>query len=383
MKIGILTCHRAANFGTALQAIASVSALREAGADAEIVDYRPECFERTLRLRTLSEVNSLRSALSYAAELVFRRRTQARKIEGFKRFLGGMPTSEPIYDKTELERVCSRYDTVVSGSDQIWNPYITVGDMTYFLPFAHPRKAAFASSFGTSDFTDEMRLRIAGYLEDFDFISVREKTAVRYIGDMIADGHGIVPPQEILDPTLLYGIDWWQRLSEPAELPKGGYILAYYMLPTPLLEYTTEMLSRKTGLPVVNIKPSKMDIIKRNGTNAAAAGPAEFISYFAGASYIVTNSFHGTAFSLNFGKPFIVSPLPQKNTGDLNSRITDILELTGMTDRWITTEAEADALPLDVDFTKAAKRLEAARAEAWETIYKIVSADADKQDSAP
>lgn len=373
MKIGIFTCHRATNFGTALQAVASVSALRDAGADAEIVDYRPECFERTLRLMSLSDITSFKKALNFAAELVFRRRTQAKKIEGFHRFFDSLPASEPIYDKTELERACAVYDTVVSGSDQIWNLYITEGDMTYFLPFSHPRKVAFASSFGTVGFTDDVRYEIAGYLEDFDFISVREKTAAGYIDGMISDGYSIVPPREIIDPTLLYGIDWWRRLAEPADLPRGGYILAYYMLPTPLLEYTTEMLRQKTGLPVVNIKPSKMDIIKRNGTNAAAAGPAEFISYLAGASYVVTNSFHGTAFALNFEKPFVAAYLPQKNSGDLNSRITDLLELAGMSHRRITSEAEADALSLEVDFTKSAAWLEVARAEAWKTINKIVN----------
>lgn len=372
MKIGILTIHRAANFGTALQAAATVSVFRDLGIDAEFIDYRPECFERTFRLRSIREVRSVKTALTFAGELVFRRKNQKKKIAEFKEFIGKYPASEPIYDKAKLEEACRRYDMVIVGSDQVWNTAITMDDLSYFLDFSHPRKAAFSSSFGVAAVDADKRDRIEGLFEDFSAITVREKTAARFIEGMISDGYDIVTPEEILDPTLFYGIDWWRERAIPAGMPEGGYILGYFLFPSPLLIHATERLRRMTGLPVVNIKPSKMDIIKRNGINASAAGPGRFIDILAGASYVVTNSFHGTAFSLNFEKPFITVPIERRDGLDINSRMTDVLDFAGLRHRFATDTAAIDALPLEVDFSEARARLAEARERSWRQAENMI-----------
>ena len=171
MKVGILTYHRATNYGTALQAAASLHALIEAGADAEFIDYRPEYIERTARLMSLSDIHSLKNLLTFGAELVFRRRTLKQKIKEFGEFIEGLPASKPIYDKEGLAEAAKGYDMVVSGSDQIWNPIISEGDMSYFLPFEHKKKAAFSSSFGAESFSPGLTEEIAGYLEDFETLT--------------------------------------------------------------------------------------------------------------------------------------------------------------------------------------------------------------------
>jgi len=371
MKVGIITLHRATNYGTALQAVASLYALMETGVEAELIDYRPDHTERTMRLMSLSDIHSVKNMLTYCAELVFRRRTQKQKIKEFEEFLAKVPTSEPIYDTDTLAKAIRKYDIVVTGSDQIWNPVISEGDMSYFLPFEHKRKVSFSSSFGVTEFPAELTEKIAGYLEDFEAITVREATAARYIRRMIDDGHKIPEPKTILDPTLFFGKDWWLERAEEAKLPKDGYILVYYLLPSPLIDHATEKIRRETGLPVLNIRPSKLDIIKRSGSNIAASGPAKFINYLAGASYIVTNSFHGTAFSLNFEKPFVAVTLPEKRGLEINSRITDLLELTGMSHRRATTNEEIDRVPLEVDFTDARAKLAAAREDSWELLKTL------------
>lgn len=372
MKIGLLTFHRASNYGTALQAIASVEALRDVGADAEIVDYRPDYIEKTMHLKSLSDVRSFRDLVSYGAELLFRRRTLKNKIVEFASFIEKLPHSEAFSDKELLPEMCKKYDMIVSGSDQIWNPVISTGDMSYFLPFTHPRKAAFSSSFGTCDLSAELKEEIAGYLEDFGYLTVREMSAKRFIDELIADGHNITEPKNILDPTLLYGIDYWKRHEMEAPMPKEGYILVYSLLPTPLIIHATEKIRRETGLPVLNLRPSNMDIIKGHGANIAACGPAKFISYLANATYVVTNSFHGTAFSLNFEKPFITVTLPEKNGMDINSRLTDVLALTGMSHRRATTIEEIDKIPFEVDFTEARKKLASERERSWELLRELV-----------
>ena len=149
----------------------------------------------------------------------------------------------------------------------------------------------------------------------------------------------------VIDPTLLLGVsDWKKQMAPDVSLPENGYILTYYMIETPVLRALTQKLKKTTGLPVVNLKPSKRQILCREGQNMMWAGPREFLSCYAGAKYVVTNSFHGTAFAINFGVPMYVAPLPVSMGGEVNSRLVDILDWYELSDRWIETEAGAQLI---------------------------------------
>lgn len=357
MKVGILTFHRATNYGTALQAFATEKGIRKLGVEASIIDYRPEYIERTLKVRKIRNAKSIKEVASICINAVLYPGMAKRKAQSFKRFFELMNIGDKVCLTTEDAALdAQKYDVVLSGSDQLFNKNITADDMTYFLPFEHRRKVTFSSSFGERKLNDERAKEIAPCFSEFDYISVREKTAhdiLQHIREYNSQCKNAV---SVLDPTFLLSKDEWNQYSnKELKLPKNGYILTYYMIETPLLTAITKALREKTGLRVVNIKPSKKQVVLHQGKNLAFAGPSEFLACYKGASYVVTNSFHGTAFAINYGIPFFTSTLPVSMAGEVNSRLTDICELFSLSHRWIDSYDKLKKADLTKPFEKESK----------------------------
>ncbi len=350
MKVGILTFHRATNYGTALQAFATQKGIKKLGVDTEIIDYRPEYIERTLKTRKLKNAKSLKEVASIIVNALLYPGMAKRKAESFKRFFSLMAVSNKVcLTADEVAQTAQEYDAVLSGSDQLFNRNITGNDMTYFLPFEHRRKLSFASSFGERALSKERIGEIAPFFSGFDALSVREKTALDILKNIKAVNLDTKSATSVIDPTfLLTKDDWNEYAKDDLKLTKDGYILTYYMIETELLCKITNELQKRTGLKVVNIKPSKKQVLFHQGKNLAFAGPAEFLACYKNASYVVTNSFHGTAFAINYGIPFFTSTLPVSMAGEVNSRLSDICELFDISHRWIDTESKLRS----TDFTK-------------------------------
>lgn len=354
MKVGILTFHRVANFGTALQAFATQKGINKLNVECDIIDYRPEYLERTLRVRNLKNAKSPKELASICVNALLYPSMAKRKSENFKHFFEYMNLSEDIaYESEDVEKIASKYDVVLSGSDQLFNLKITLGDLTYFLPFFHKRKITFASSFGERKLSAERIGEIAPYFSQFDYLAFREETAQDILSEIKKVNPKSKSATNVLDPTFLLTKDEWNEYANTTlKLPNNGYILTYYMIETPLLRSITKALQAKTGLKVVNIKPSKKQVIMREGKNLAFAGPAEFLACYKNASYVVTNSFHGTAFAINYGIPFFTSTLPVSMAGEVNSRLTDICKLFDISHRFIDNEEQLNKTDLTKPFEK-------------------------------
>lgn len=359
MRVGILTFHRATNFGTALQAFATEKGIGKLGVDTEIIDYRPEYIERTLRVRKLKNAKSLKEVLSIFVNGLLYPNMAKRKSESFKRFFELMNVSDKAcFTTDEVESEAQNYDVVLSGSDQLFNKNITGDDMTYFLPFEHKRKVTFASSFGERKLSDDRVKEISPCFSQFDALSVRENTARGILSQISAVNPSVKSVTSVLDPTFLLTKEEWNAYADDnLSLPKDGYILTYYMIETPLLREITACLQRKTGLKVVNIKPSKKQVILHQGKNLAFAGPSEFLACYKNASYVVTNSFHGTAFAINYGIPFFTSTLPVSMAGEVNSRLSDICELFDLSHRWIDSKEKLSKADLTKLFEKETEKI--------------------------
>lgn len=341
MKVGILTFHRATNFGTVLQAYATVTALQELGYEAELIDYRPDYIENTIRTRRIKDSKNLKKILSIVINKIIYGNQMTLKNKNFLEFISEIPTSAHVYRTVEdVQQAAQQYDIILSGSDQLWNEKITGSDNTYFIPFEHKKKVSYASSFGVRTISEERKTKIREYLEDFKYISVREKTAEIIVKEIL-DGYNIsdIKIERVIDPTLLVKKETWcQLLNNNLNLPKEGYILTYYMIETPILRKITKKLEKETGLPVVNIKPSKKQMVLHEGKNMMWAGPREYLRCYAGAKYVVTNSFHGSAFAVNFEVPMYVAPLPVSMAGEVNSRLVELLEWYNLSERWIDSD---------------------------------------------
>ncbi len=329
-SVGIISFHRSINYGAVLQVYALQRTLTNLGFHSEVIDYRPH----QLGITTLSPFCRLRH---YAWQKVQHKLQchveRLRKTEIFRK--ENFHYSALTYlDSTTLHTDPPLYDAYITGSDQVWNPTIINNDSSWFLTFAPERttRISYAASFGISEIPQQFFDNYRTSLNELHCISCREFDGRRLVFQLTGRDAEIV-----LDPTLLLSSSEWTQLAIP-QLYTHQYILCYYMPGDILVNNCITMLakaiSRITKLKILSIgqKEYHQYNIFRNGI--FDAGPLEFLSLVNDASFVITNSFHGIAFSINFKKPFII-PINLELSPDksLSSRITTLLSLFGLQDR--------------------------------------------------
>ena len=325
MKLGIITYHRAVNYGAVLQAYALNRYINELCIPSEIIDYRCDYIEDLYSLsKKHQHDNSLKQLIRYLLEYKFKKKCGARFQKFRKSELG---LSDMSYNKDEIANTNSIYDLFLTGSDQVWNYACTNYDKAYFLDFVDDscKKNSYAASFGFDEIPQEIKEEYSNLLGDFKNISVREDDGVRIVNELIFKN-----AVHTLDPTLLLTADEWASIIPKAPLKKN-YILVYTFGLTENIINQAKALSKLTGLRILRISNG---IYKNNSgiKYIRAVGPIEFLNLFKNASYIITNSYHGTLFSINFNKKFFLERLDEVN---LNTRVNSILTLLCLKDRLI------------------------------------------------
>lgn len=358
MKVGIITILKVNNYGAELQAYATQAAIKKLGVEAEIIDYlfykHPKHIKTTLS-RPLFNFSSKKRLAEYLFPIISKikewgSKDTKLKRSRFEKFHEINTAQSRTFCKLEdLYSECPDYDVFIVGSDQVWNPGIYSSLKPYFLDFAPAgkRKVAYASSFGIGKLPENIKDTYRKYLSTFDAIGVREKSGVNIINDL-----GL-KAENVLDPTLLLNGYDWRKVSTRYEGLPERYIVVYELASSPYLRKVATDVSKSLGLPIVRICGStKTD--DKNSININDAGPAEFLSIIQNAQFVVTDSFHGTAFSVNFEKPFFtITP----NRKDNNSRQADLLALLGIENRILR---ENDPIPsnISLDFSNVNMRLE-------------------------
>lgn len=364
-KVGILTEHRARNFGSCLQAYALQTAINQLGHKAEIVDYRPIAIENSFGVFIVDlyeqAKGNIKSVVKFFINLVVFAPFRYKREKNFKEFRDKYFSLSSYnfekYNSSAEEKI--QDDVYVCGSDQIWNPKITYGlDPMYF---AYPMnknaiKISYAASIGLSDISDYAE-EFKKYLEALDVISVREVSAQKMLNEITDKKVSVV-----LDPTLLLKKEDWISLFEDREKPKDPYILVYSLkVDEEMVKYARE-LSDEKGLPVIFF-----DLRKRYGKNSISkftADPIDFIYYLYHADYVVTNSFHGTVFSVIFEKKFVCVPMQ-----GTSSRMIDLLNTIGLNNRLINDDLEIDQ---DVDYQNAKLIIKHKREESLELLNNAI-----------
>ena len=247
--------------------------------------------------------------------------------------------------KIQLQSNPPIFDVYISGSDQIWNPNTMFGDMSYFLDFApkNARKIAYSSSFSCDTIPQKYKQRYKYFLQQYKSIFVREENG-RRIAKVLT---GRTDIEVVLDPTLLLNSNEWSKYAEKSSLSDipQNYILFY------MLAYTynpqnkmTEILSEfqnQYKLPILSLSEKPIGFhgefiqIEKEHT----IGIYEFLDLFCNATIVVTSSFHGTAFALNFGKPLLALIDGEKKSDD---RISTIMEKMGVNKQLIDTNTIID-----------------------------------------
>lgn len=328
MRVGILTLHGAINYGAALQAYGLSRFLTSMGHEVEVIDYFPPEVYSYYDYHIFSDPTSLRGVVSK----VLRRRRNEREFKAFEAFrMGRMTLSHHCVSSEELEAVCSSYGAVICGSDQVWNPKANGGLMREYYLGRVPngiKRVAYAASFGNVGVIEGREDEVATLLRRFDAISVREDEAVG-----LCERLSGLPVERVIDPSMLLSRADYEKVERPIETPER-YLLSYKLGQNDAMTDAVASVSKTLGLPVVSLG-RKMS----GSTFRKDIGPSEFLRLYAGADCVITNSFHGTAFSLLYGKPFVTF-----GNGAYNSRMETLLGITGEKTRFCEESVPTESL---------------------------------------
>lgn len=326
MKIATLTFHRALNYGAVLQTYALQKILLKRRIDTEVLDYRSKFIENHYEQDKISNYYTLRKV----AILFLRNGCSIVKREQFTSFLkNNIKISPQKYNKEDLGMVESKYDIFLVGSDQVWNYRIAGFDKTYFLDFVKSscKKASYAASIGLDIIPIEYEKEYKNLLQSFGRISVRENEGQKLL-ERLLDRRDI---ETVVDPTLLLQSSEWEKLSEKCEIPEK-YLLLYLLSENRKILKFAKKIAKKYKCKIIYINNQ---LLKRCGMiNRRDTTPENWLYLFKNADYIVTNSFHGTIFSIIFKKIFWVDYL--HTSSNVNSRIITLLCNLGLKDRIIS-----------------------------------------------
>ena len=349
-SVGLITMHRVINVGSILQAYALYLQVKKLGFNCEIIDYQyPNEFHksnRTLEKKWKIQFGLLIQRIKFF--LFYDKTIQKKRFGDFLK--KNLSLSSTYYKDVEsIHRNPPIYDIYMTGSDQVWNPECMQGDTTFFCSFiSNKPKVSYASSFSISDIPNNLKLSYANALKSYKMLGVREKSGV----DLIKKLTGLAAV-EVCDPTLLLSKDDYAKLALSSKIRiKRPYILAYILdysyNPYPTIQQVVNIISKQMNMQVYYLHANSVDNY-HYGHSITSAGPSEFLYLFLNSSFVVTSSFHGTAFALNFEKPFY-SVIPQTEQED--SRIYSLLKKVKAEDRAIKVNTKvASRLSTEMDYT--------------------------------
>jgi hypothetical protein len=374
-RIGILTFQNSDNYGALLQAYALQKTVEKLGAESEIIDY---ISPNKKDMYGLIKIGKGYSAKNFIASLVKLPKkislyTSAKKFR--KEYLN--LTSKKYYSHADLSENQEHWDKFIVGSDQVWNYRNTRFDHAYLLSFVNDdnKKNSYAASFGVDSIEETPSEKIlkfnpgisnlkgeySKYLSSFKNISVREEVGIKIVKELIGKDTRLV-----LDPTLLLDKNEWIDQLDGIDSKYNNYILLYTLDNRKEIFEYAKAISDKLNRKVVLIGNKKM--AKKYGFIFDNPSILGFVKLFETASFIITDSFHGCAFSINLEKQF----MPFYHSGKKTySRIDNLLKMADIQSRkTFDTDHNTDYNQLDYDKIKVA--MEQYRDQSKSYIEKVI-----------
>lgn len=357
MKIGIITIHKINNYGSVFQAFALQDTCEKLGYKTEIIDYLfPNEFQSSIGVKSASiKVRRKDKFIKYlyALELIKQHKGIASFVERYQHL-----SPKEYLSPTDLAANAPNYDIYLTGSDQLWNPNYCSGDPSFFLEFApaDKKRVAYAASFGVSSVGKEYADKFSTYLKKYSAIGVRENSGVKLVEELTERKDTEV----VLDPTLLLNKNEWSKIAVPQRLVKEKYILCYYLNYSfdsfPYVDKLAKHIQQITGYKLVKVARPPKKFYEANTYHVVGASPEEFLALVRDAELVLTTSFHGTAFAVNFEKP-LFSVVASRKSGD--SRQISLLNNVGLSDRVLEMgESFPNLESLSCDYTEPAQKLE-------------------------
>ena len=366
-KVAIITRHSVANYGSILQSYATQKAFENLGFECFIINYSKE-EEKGLNLAKTLCYNSKKWSKNLFTRIVYsiiqtpNYFVAYKKFEKFRAHLLNQTIEYTSFE--DLKSNPPIADIYCTGSDQVWGK---IGrdkiDKTYFLEFVpeNSKCISYAASIGTSSISQEMVKYFQKYLKKYGKILVREKSAVD-----ILEKIGFKNTEMVLDPTLLLDCNQWENLTTIKPSNKK-YILVYQLHDNKKMEIYCKRMSKILGLKLIRICPSFQSLF-RTGNGVLLPTPSEFLSYIKNAEYIITDSFHGTVFSIIFNKEF-VDIMPK----DTSTRIENLLELFDLKNRILKNYEDFSIFDKKINYDYVNEKLVAERTKSIEKLLKAIA----------
>lgn len=332
--IGIITIHKINNYGSVFQAYALQQVCENLGYRAEIIDYNfPNVQHSNNKYAVVEDTLPTEPKwikLLFAKDLLQQHKGIARFVAKYQHL------SQQTYNSPEELRVAPpHYDVYITGSDQLWSPRHCNGDPAFMLHFApnEALKISYAASIGAKDLPEELRPIYNELLGRYRHIGVRENSGVEVI-DRVVGKQAVT----VLDPTLLLNRDEWNKIASPKRQVKKKYILCYFLNYSfnafPYVDDLAEYMQQQTGYEIVRVARPPHKLKCKHTHYRVGASPEEFLALVRDAEMILTTSFHGTAFAVNYGKP-VFTVVQDRNAGD--SRQVSLMSNLGLDAQILST----------------------------------------------
>lgn len=373
----MITQHTVNNYGSVLQTYATQKILEKMGHQVEFVDFwRADNLEEVRVEKILQKNSVMRRLRPFWASTAFTTRLTKQAIakmlrknqRNMKNFLEEhIHLSTTKYTSIEqLMKDPPIADMYITGSDQVWNSQCNSGvERAYFLDYAPPGKnrISFAASIGRTELDTEEIPETVALLKKYTAISVREQSGVNLLSSL-----GI-QAQLVLDPTLVLDAAWWRQHADYRKCPKSPYLLIYQLNASPQMDAYAEKIAKRKGWNIVRIGYHYSDKRKAGRCVFCPTIP-EFLGLFDKAACCLTDSFHATAFSLNFGIDFISIRPPRFET-----RVESILQLTGTQNRLLTSYEDNSVVDSPISKDTVSKILDAERLRSLKFLENALAAD--------
>ncbi|MDD3416129.1 MAG: polysaccharide pyruvyl transferase family protein [Lachnospiraceae bacterium] len=389
-KIAIVSCYFQHNYGSMLQAYATQMVLDKLGYDNETIDisgFNQEIKKAKIKYFIKASLTSsiLASKMGMVKNILLKRvlkneysslsDVRSRKFETFKNKYFRL--SKKYHSKNQLSKECElRYSAVVVGSDQLWLPGNIAADY-YTLNFV-PKSVntvAYATSFGQSSLPRDSAKKAATFLRRIRHIGIREESGQKLIKQLTNRNVPVV-----CDPTMLFTGEDWMSIQQETPIIEEPYIFCYFLGNNPPHREFAKRLKKETGYKIVAL--THLDEYVKCDEDYADekpynVDPADFLNLIHNASYICTDSFHCTVFSILYRRDFFTFHRYAGNTKQsTNSRIDSLFHMLEIGERIMQGEEDVrDSLKTHLDFDCILNKLAHVREESYRYLVMALNDD--------
>ncbi len=373
-KIGIVTYFKIYNYGSFLQSYSMVNFLKENNFEPELLDITyNKCLKLYFKSKVLFKLLLHPGSFQQVKQLRVMGKRSVNKLNDEiiskfnSSFVSDLPIRQVDYFQLLDDAKSDAYSFFIVGSDQIWSPLGIDLKPHKFLDFAPKyKRIAYAPSFGVSYIPIYNKKAIKRKLKNIKTISVREESGKDLIQKLI----GVQAPV-VLDPTLMMSKKFW--MTATLALKRRPYMLCYFLhRPDNVYCELAEKIAKLKSLEIIYL-PYNHSFKEGYENGFVSAGPFEFASLIRNAEFVLTDSFHGTAFSLIFEIPFFAVPRYKDKQFEQSTRITDILDKLGLSHRFISNVPSVVSTQIDVDFSYATDVLNSLRIESRQFLLNALN----------